>query len=162
MASEHRYLVALGSNRRLAGIGDPRAVLDATLGALAHEGWRVEAVARYIESAPVGPSLRRYTNGAALIVGDLAPPDALENLQGIEQAFGRDRRGQRWRSRTLDLDIVLWSGGTWHSSGLTIPHPLFRQRDFVLRPTAQIAPNWRDPVSGLSLRQLAARAGRPD
>ncbi len=78
----------------------------------------------------------------------------------IERVFGRDRRGQRWRSRTLDLDIVLWSGGTWYGPRLAIPHPLFRQRDFVLRPAAQIAPDWRDPVSGLTLRQLAARAVR--
>lgn len=154
-ASEHRYLIALGSNRRVAGIGNPRAVLDAAVGTLAEEGWRIEAVSRWIDSAPLGPSLRRYANGAALIAGDLAPPEALESLQGIEAEFGRERRGQRWRARTLDLDIVLWSGGAWHSPGLTIPHPAFRARDFVLEPAARIAPHWRDPVSGRTLRQLA-------
>ena len=159
-ASEHRYLVALGSNRRVQGLGAPRAVLAGAVAALARSGWEVEAVARVVDSAPVGPSLRRYANGAAIITGDLAPPDALENLQEIERAFGRNRCGQRWRSRTLDLDIVLWSGGAWHTGELAIPHPLFRQRDFVLRPAAQIAPDWRDPVSGLTLRQLAARAVR--
>ncbi|WP_341859135.1 2-amino-4-hydroxy-6-hydroxymethyldihydropteridine diphosphokinase [Qipengyuania sp. GPGPB31] len=159
-ASEHRYLVALGSNRRVQGLGAPRAVLAGAVAALARSGWEVEAVARVIDSAPVGPSLRRYANGAAIIAGDRAPLAALASLQAIERAFGRDRRGQRWRSRTLDLDIVLWSGGTWYGPRLAIPHPLFRQRDFVLRPAAQIAPDWRDPVSGLRLRQLAARAVR--
>jgi 2-amino-4-hydroxy-6-hydroxymethyldihydropteridine diphosphokinase len=156
-ASEHRYLVALGSNRRVPGLGAPRAVLAGAVAALARSGWEVEAVARVIDSAPVGPSLRRYANGAAIIAGDLAPPDALENLQDIERAFGRTRRGQRWRSRTLDLDIVLWSGGAWHTGELAIPHPLFRQRPFVLRPAAEIAPHWHDPVTHLTVRQLAAR-----
>ena len=159
-ASEHRYLVALGSNRRVQGLGAPRAVLAGAVAALAQSGWEVEAVARVIDSAPVGPSLRRYANGAAIIAGDRAPLAALASLQAIERAFGRDRRGQRWGSRTLDLDIVLWSGGTWYGPRLAIPHPLFRQRDFVLHPAAQIAPDWRDPVSGLTLRQLAARAVR--
>ena len=157
-ASEHRYLVALGSNRRVPGLGAPRAVLAGAVAALARSGWEVEAVARVIDSAPVGPSLRRYANGAAIIAGGRAPLAALASLQDVERVFGRDRRGQRWRSRTLDLDIVLWSGGTWYGPRLAIPHPLFRQRDFVLRPAAQIAPDWRDPVSGLTLRQLAARA----
>ncbi|WP_370310636.1 2-amino-4-hydroxy-6-hydroxymethyldihydropteridine diphosphokinase [Qipengyuania flava] len=157
---EHRYLVALGSNRRLPGIGGPRAVLDAAVAALSESGWRVVAFARPVDSAPIGPSLRRYANGAVLIAGDRGPRATLRDLQRIETAFGRRRRGQRWRSRTLDLDIVLWSGGAWHEPCLTIPHPLFRDRDFVLCPAAQIAPHWRDPVTGRTLRQLAARHGR--
>ena len=108
----------------------------------------------------MGPSLRRYANGAAIIAGDLNPPETLESLQAIEESFGRERRGQRWRSRTLDLDIVLWTGGAWHSSHLSIPHPLFREREFVLCPAAEIAPRWRDPVSGLTLRQLTSRTFR--
>lgn len=156
-ASAHRYLIALGSNRRLPGVGRPRAVLDAAVAVLAEEGWQVEAVSRWIESRPLGPSSRRYANGAALIAGDLEPSEALKSLQAIEKVFGRERRGQRWRSRTLDLDIVLWSGGIWVSPALAIPHPRFRERAFVLGPAAQVAPDWRDPVSGLTLRQLCAR-----
>ncbi len=156
-ASKHRYLVALGSNRRLPGIGGPRAVLDAAVGALAAEGWEIETVSGWVSSEPQGPSLRRYANGAAVIGGVFDPPEALASLQDVERAFGRDRRGQRWRSRTLDLDIVLWSGGAWHSPGLSIPHPLFRERCFVLGPAAKIAPGWRDPATGHTLRQLAFR-----
>jgi 2-amino-4-hydroxy-6-hydroxymethyldihydropteridine diphosphokinase len=60
----------------------------------------------------------------------------------------------------IDLDIILWSGGAWGEKGLTVPHAAFRERDFVLRPLLAIVPAWRDPVSGLSVRQLAARLGR--
>ena len=88
----------------------------------------------------------------------------LAALQALEHRFGRtraQRRGQRWRARALDLDIILWSGGASHSRDLTIPHREMRGRDFVLRPAVAIARDWRDPVSGLSLAQLAARLSRP-
>ena len=160
-ASEHRYLVALGSNRRVQGLGAPRAVLAGAVAALAQSGWEVEAVARVVDSAPVGPSLRRYANGAAIIAGDRAPLAALASLQAIERAFGRDRRGQRWRSRTLDLDIVLWSGGAWDEGDLTLPHPHFRARGFVLGPACAICATCRDPFTGLTMRHLHARLTRP-
>src|SRR3546814_8423877 len=72
--------------------------------------------------------------------------------------FGRRMRGQKWRERVLDLDIVLWSGGCWHDGGLIVPHRLFRDRQFVLEPAAGIAGGWRDPVTGLTLRQQIGRA----
>ncbi len=139
----------------------PPAIVAAALEAIAAKGWAVAAVSPTIHSAPVGPSQRRYANAAALIEGDKAPEAALADLQAVEQAFGRQRRGQRWRARPLDLDIVLWSGGIFSSDSLAIPHPLFRQRDFVLRPAAAIAPDWRDPVTCLTVRQLAARLRHP-
>lgn len=157
-ASGHRYIVALGSNMRLSGVGGPRAVLDAAIEALADDELDVLAVSPIITSEPVGPSQRRYSNAAILVSSLLSPPGMLTLMQEVEREFGRKRRGQRWRARTLDLDIVLWSGGIWVSSDLAIPHPAFRERPFVLQPVAQIAPRWRDPLTGLTLRQLAARA----
>ena len=157
-ASSHRYVIALGSNMRVPGIGAPRAVLPKALERLADRGVEVEIASRIRASQPVGPSLRTYANGAAIVSARLDPPAMLALLQSVESEFGRDRRGARWRARSLDLDIVLWSGGAWFARDLVIPHLLFRERDFVLRPAAEIAPDWRDPVTGLTLRQLAARA----
>ena len=122
---------------------------------------KVRARSAIIGSVPVGPSQRRYANAAVVLDSDLKPRRLLERLQEIEQRFGRRRMGQRWRARVLDLDIVLWSGGIHASPGLAIPHPLFRDRGFVIGPAAAIAPRWRDPVGGLSLRQLDARLTRP-
>ncbi|PXW69498.1 2-amino-4-hydroxy-6-hydroxymethyldihydropteridine diphosphokinase [Blastomonas natatoria] len=160
-ASLQHYLIALGSNRRHHRIGTPRKVLDAALLALASEGVDVLAVGPVIETAPIGPSLRRYANGAAVIATPLLPDALLALLKRIEARFGR-RRGQRWSARTLDLDIILWSGGTWHSPcpPLIVPHPAYRTRNFVLRPAAAIAPGWRDPLTGLSIAQLCHRAAR--
>jgi 2-amino-4-hydroxy-6-hydroxymethyldihydropteridine diphosphokinase len=81
-------------------------------------------------------------------------------LQAIEHAFGRRRAGARWRARVLDLDIVMWSGGAWASEQLVIPHPEFRRREFVLTPASAIAPSWRDPLTGRTIRHLTARLTR--
>lgn len=123
----------------------------------------VFAQSEIISSAPVGPSSRRYANAAALVASPLSPPEMLERLHAIEGHFGRDRRGARWRARTLDLDILAWSEGMWESSSpaLYIPHVALRVRNFALGPAAEIAPRWRDPVSGHSLRQLFHRLNRP-
>ena len=159
--TKHRYLVALGSNRRHPRHGRPEAVLAAALGALDRKPCKLLAASRTMASAPLGPSLRRYGNAAAILKTRLDPPALLAHLHGIEHRFGRRRRGQPWSARVLDLDIVLWSGGAWSSPGLTVPHPAFRTRDFVLRPAAAIAGQWRDPLTGRTLRQLHARLTRP-
>ena len=156
-----RYLIALGSNKRHHRHGAPAGVLAAALDALAAHGIAVLAVAPVLQSAPLGPSRRRYANGAALIESDLDPEELLALLKSTERQFGRRSGGQRWASRVLDLDIVLWSGGAWSSPDLTVPHKSFRQRDFVLRPARALAPLWRDPITGLSLNHLYARLTQP-
>ncbi len=160
----HFYLVALGSNQRHRRLGAPRAVLADAAAAIGQELGRVHAAAPVIESAPIGPSQRRYANGALVLESPLAPRALLAALLALETRFGRRRMGQRWRARVLDCDIILWSGGLWSSGGrtmpLAIPHPAFASRAFVLTPACAIAPGWRDPVSGLTLAQLHARLTR--
>jgi 2-amino-4-hydroxy-6-hydroxymethyldihydropteridine diphosphokinase len=136
-------------------------VLQAAFKALDRKGLKLKAASPIFATAPLGPSRRRFANAAALVKTKLAPDALLIRLQAIERKFGRRRTGQRWGPRVLDLDIVLWSGGAWSSSGLTVPHRNFRARTFVLRPAVAIAPAWRDPFSGLTLRQLLARLTRP-
>lgn len=147
------YVVALGSNRR-GRHGAPAAEVRAAMVAIG--AGRASPI---LTTAPLGPSRRRFANAAMLIASDEPPPQLLRRLKGIERDFGR-RRGRRWDSRVIDLDIVLWSGGAWSSPGLTIPHAQFRQRDFVLRPLLALAPGWRDPITGRTIRQLAARLAR--
>ena len=154
------YLLALGSNRRHGRHGAPAAVLDAALDAMAAAGLTILAAAPILSSAPIGPSHRRYANGAALVESADAPPALLARLKAIERRFGR-RAGRRWGARVLDLDIILWSGGIWASPGLTVPHAAFRERAFVLTPALALAPEWRDPLTNRTLRQLAARLARP-
>lgn len=145
------YAIALGSNRP-GRHGSPADELSAALAAIGD----VLAVSPVIATPPLGPSSRRFANAAALIASDEAPSDLLARLKRIEASFGR-RAGRRWGARVIDLDIILWSGGAFAAPGLTIPHPLFRERGFVLQPLVRIAPDWRDPSSGRTVRQLARR-----
>jgi 2-amino-4-hydroxy-6-hydroxymethyldihydropteridine diphosphokinase len=145
------YAIALGSNRP-GRHGPPERELAAALAALGE----VVAVSPVLRTPPLGPSLRRFANAVALIESDEEPPALLTRLKAIEQAFGR-RRGRRWAARVIDLDIILWSGGAWSDRAVTVPHPRFRERSFVLEPLARVAPGWRDPLTGLTVRQLRAR-----
>lgn len=147
----HLYVIALGSNRR-GRHGAPEATLRAALAAIGG----VVSASPIIATAPLGPSRRRFANAAALIESEEMPPEFLLRLKAIERVFGR-RRGRRWDSRVIDLDIILWSGGAWASPGLVVPHPQFRRRAFVLQPLNAIVPGWRDPVTGRTVRQLAAQ-----
>ena len=135
-------------------------MLAAALERLRAEGVKVIDAAPVLLTDAVGPSLRRYANSAAVIETKLDPPALLTLLKRIEHAFGRRPGGCRWSSRVLDLDVILWSGGPYGEPGLIIPHPLFRIRDFVLAPAAAIVPGWRDPITGLTVRQLHARLTR--
>lgn len=148
------YVIALGSNRR-GRHGGPADEVRAALAALGG----VVAVSPLIETPPLGPSSRRFVNTAALVESDEAPRGLLDRLKAIEADFGR-RPGQPWGERVIDLDIVLWSGGVWADDRLTIPHGAFRQRAFVLEPLATLVPDWRDPLTGLTVRHLAARLTR--
>jgi len=152
------YALALGSNRR-SRYGSPAATLRAALEALSELG-EVEAASRIRATAAVGPAGRSFANAAAVLTTKLGPAELLAAVKQIERSFGR-RPGRRWGARVLDLDILLWSGGAWAEGALTIPHPGMRRRLFVLDPLAEIAPDWRDPLSHASIRHLRHRLARP-
>lgn len=147
------YAIALGSNRR-GRHGGPAATVRAAAEALS-----VTQLSSIRATPALGPAGRDFANAAALVDTDLAPTEFLARLKLTERAFGR-RAGHRWGPRVLDLDIILWSGGPYEDGGLVIPHAAFRDRLFVLEPLAEIAPDWRDPITGVTIRQLLARLRR--
>jgi 2-amino-4-hydroxy-6-hydroxymethyldihydropteridine diphosphokinase len=148
------YAIALGSNRR-SRHGSPAETLRAALTAL-----KPVAVSRIITTSALGPAGRGFANAVAIVESRLEPDELLVELKALERAYGR-RPGRRWGPRVLDLDIILWSDGPWDGPGPIVPHPEFRNRAFVLRPLAELAPDWRDPVSGLTVRQLLFRLTAP-
>lgn len=154
------YAIALGSNQPHPRFGGPCAVLSAALAALDKAPLLLRAASPIVASRPIGPSIRSYANGAAIVETGLEPRDLLDHLKDIERAFGRRAGGQRWRARVVDLDILLWLNGAYADDALCVPHREMRKRPFVLDPLAAIAPDWRDPITGLSVRQLKARLDR--
>jgi 2-amino-4-hydroxy-6-hydroxymethyldihydropteridine diphosphokinase len=149
------YAIALGSNRRHGRYGAPAAILRAAMTELSEQGFVIAASTIFLTPA-LGPAGRSFANAAIILRTDMAPPETFAALKKLEKSFGR-RAGRRWGPRVLDLDIVLWSEGCWEGMGLVIPHPAFRERRFVLDPLAEIAPDWRDPVTTATVRQLRTR-----
>lgn len=97
-------------------------------------------------SEPVGPAGQPdYINAAASLMTRLNPADLLSALQGIEIAHGRERNGERWGPRTLDLDLLVYGRETADGPRLTLPHPRIAERNFVLLPLEEIAPELQVP-----------------
>ena len=153
----HLYAIAIGSNRPHGRHGRPTGVVEAAIAELDRRFELFDASPILINPASGGAG-RDFANGMALVESRLWPPQMLAELKEMEQSFGR-RRGKRWGTRVLDLDIVAWSSGRFRSRRLQIPHPLMEQRGFVLQPLAAIAPNWR--IKGaLTVGHLAHRLAR--
>jgi 2-amino-4-hydroxy-6-hydroxymethyldihydropteridine diphosphokinase len=155
------YAIALGSNRRHGHHGSPARVVAAAVEALRTRGIEVGRVSQIRPTPALGPAGRGFANAALILRTPLEPPELLAELKAVEREFGR-RPGRRWGPRVLDLDILLWSEGPWEETGLIVPHPGFRDRRFVLEPLAEIAPDWRDPITGATVRHLLFRHLRPE
>lgn len=144
--------VALGSN-----LGDRQAHLDFAVARLRAvlSGLRVSSV---YETAPVGMADPAPAFLNAAVAGDFGgtAEDLLARLLRIEREHGRERP-HACASRTLDLDLILFGDARVETADLTVPHPRFRERRFVLEPLADVAADWRDPVTGLTVRELLAR-----
>jgi 2-amino-4-hydroxy-6-hydroxymethyldihydropteridine diphosphokinase len=136
--------IALGSN-----LGDRGSNIRGGVAALGDlDDTELVGSSSVIETEPVGPSGQDpYLNAVAHIRTDLRPRGLLDALLQIEHCFGRDRsHEQRWGPRTLDLDLLIYADQVIDQPGLCVPHPRMHERDFVLIPLAEIAPDLVVPV----------------
>lgn len=139
MGSTVRAYVALGSNLGDA-LGNLRSACDA-LRALS--GCSVMGQSTFHCTAPVGGPVGQPDFWNAVIALDtcLGPLELLDELQGLEAQFGRDRsQEERWGPRTLDLDLLLHGAERCATERLELPHPRMHERSFVLEPLAELAP----------------------
>jgi 2-amino-4-hydroxy-6-hydroxymethyldihydropteridine diphosphokinase len=144
--------VGLGSN-----LGDRLGNLATAVGLLSREpGFSLRRVSLAYETEPVGPPQPRYLNAVAQVGTLLSPRATLQRLQGIEERMGRVRH-ERWGSREIDLDILLYGDRVVEETGLRIPHPLLEGRAFALVPLAEIAPDTVYPGRPLTVRELRDR-----
>ena len=142
--------IGLGAN-----LGDARSTLQAALTALAAlpDSALRESSSIY-RSAPIDSGGPDYLNAVALLETRLAPHALLAELQRIEQAHGRERPYPN-APRTLDLDLLLYGEQCISSATLNVPHPRLHERAFVVRPLAEIAPEWKVPGQGRAQDLLA-------
>jgi 2-amino-4-hydroxy-6-hydroxymethyldihydropteridine diphosphokinase len=159
--SPRTALIGLGGN-----LGDVLGQFRCALAALSTSDIQIEAVSRLYRSlamlpAGVTEAAPDYWNAAARLTSWLEPEALLGELQALERAAGRTRR-QRWASRTLDLDLLVFEGVEGHSARLTLPHPGIRSRLFVLHPLSEVAPpDLALPPDGARVASLLEAAADP-
>ena len=144
--------IALGSN-----LGDRRAHLDYAIDALKLDLVDIR-VSSFRETTPVGVGEEHgaYLNAALVGRTGLPPRDLLDRLLQIEEERGRGRP-YPMAPRTLDLDLILYGDAILNEDGLCVPHPRFREREFVLTPLSEVAPDMLDPVTGRTIGELALK-----
>lgn len=144
--------VALGGN-----LGDVLGAFRGALGVMPAHGLAVLAVSsayRTLALVPEGAEapVPDYWNAACAVSTRLTPAAVLAALQAIEARFGRVRR-ERWASRTLDLDLLLYGDEQIREPGLEVPHPALTERVFVLRPLSELAPHHVVPGRGTTVAE---------
>ncbi len=123
-----------------ANLGDPAATLRAAAVELGARAGRVVAASQIHRSRPIGRADQPdFHNAVARIETTLPAGRLLDELLAIEAEFGRVR-GVRFGPRTLDLDLIWYGGEEREDARLTLPHPRAHEREFVLRPLAELDP----------------------
>lgn len=137
--------VGIGSN-----LADPRSQVVRAFERLASiEGVRLVMRSRLYGSRPLGPPDQPdYINAAAGLLTWLEPQVLLAELRAVERAFGRPLKRVKWGPRVLDLDLLIYAGVRRSGRQLTLPHPGIAERNFVLYPLADFAPELDVPGLG--------------
>lgn len=145
-----RVILSCGSS-----IGDGRAIITAALEKLnGVRGVRIKKVSSFLQTEPYGGVAKNpFVNCAAEAECLLSPWELLEAIHRTEEQAGRVRK-VRWEDRTLDIDIIFFGGRIIAKDGLAVPHPDYSNRDFVLIPVKEIAPDFVCPVTRKRMSDL--------
>lgn len=141
--------IALGSN-----LGDKEKNLRRALLLLTQQGVEVVRVSSFISTEPYGVTDQpQFLNAVACVRTSLAPLALLDVLLATELAMGRVRL-RHWGERNIDLDLLLYEDVVLDTKRLRLPHPDMQNRDFVLLPLAEIAPELKHPMLQKTIYEL--------
>ena len=135
-------------------MGDRLAYLEAAQRAISTKvGYILKASSVY-ETAPWGKTDQaNFYNQILMLKTSLNPFEVLEQTQSIEDELGRQRI-QHWGARTLDIDLIFYDNQCINTDKLILPHPLMQERNFVLEPFAEIAPDYKHPLFNKTIKEL--------
>ncbi len=153
MRPTNTYHLALGSN-----IGDTLGYLEKARNMIGQYAGQIVKESSILTTEPEGFMSRQlFSNQVIEVLSPLSPLEMLYETQRIEKSLGRARKSHDGihYDRTIDIDIILCGGYICNLPDLKVPHPEFRKRQFVLHPLAEIAPNVVDPVTGMTIKDLA-------
>lgn len=150
--------VGIGSN-----LDDPIRQVQSAMRAVGHlSASGIAHCSSLYRSAPLGPEDQPdYINAVVQITSTLPASELLAALQQIEVEHGRIRSGERWGPRILDLDLLVFGSQVIDQEGMQVPHPRIRERNFVLLPLMELAPDLEVPGQGrvaVLVEQLASDA----
>lgn len=141
--------IALGSN-----LGDKEKNLRRALLLLTQQGVEVVRVSSFLSTEPYGVTDQpQFLNAVACVRTSLAPLALLDVLLATELAMGRVRL-RHWGERNIDLDLLLYEDVVLDMPRLHLPHPDMQNRDFVLLPLAEIAPELKHPTLQKTICEL--------
>jgi 2-amino-4-hydroxy-6-hydroxymethyldihydropteridine diphosphokinase len=145
-----KVFLGLGSN-----LGDREHNLNSALDRIKEIIGLVNRTSSIYETEPWGFQSEKYfLNIVIEAETSLNPSGLLGRLLMIESLLGRLRDGQRYQSRIIDIDILLFGKQVINKAGLVIPHPRISDRRFVLEPLCEIAPGLIHPVLGKTIAEL--------
>lgn len=151
--------IGLGANLPHPTYGTPRQTLEVATRMLEARGLEIIARSSWYQSAPVPLTDQPwYVNGVIAVRSDLTATAVMCLLHAVESEFGRQRTVVN-APRVIDLDLLDYQGQSRNGvdGGPVLPHPRMTGRKFVLLPLQEIAPDWRDPVSGQPIADLVQR-----
>lgn len=141
-------------------MGDTHDYLNRAIGLIESRIGKIAQLSGIYQSEPWGLECGQwFLNQVVAVETELEPHAVLEHCLQIESELGRTRSGNGYEPRTIDIDIIFFGNQIIDTPDLKVPHPLMHQRNFVLQPLCEIAPNLVHPVFGLTVKQLADECG---
>ena len=154
----HSVFLALGSN-----LGDKQKNIEETLDRISERIGKVTSLSAFYITTPVGfHSVHNFVNCVCEVVTNLDILSLFSITQEIEKEMGRFTKSVdgQYTDRIIDIDLIIAGNLILRSPELTIPHPAFHTRDFVLAPLSEIAPDMVHPIIGKTIRQLKEELDR--